>query len=204
MIGIIRGVALSATLISTGQQMDEDEAIELAKNALREAMALEASALAEMDVEQATAMTWPDGSIGCPQKGRVYTQALVPGYLVKLRFNDDVYPMHVGHGRAILCLQASGGRKQGRDEEALVKARMFRAARSDLARRLDVPEKEIEARFLRPETWPDSRLGCPGGDETYLQVETPGYRIELVYRDVTYEVHTDKADRVVLCDEPQK
>ncbi len=28
------------------------------------------------------AVTWPDGSLGCPQPGRLYTQALVPGWRI--------------------------------------------------------------------------------------------------------------------------
>ena len=29
-------------------------------------------------------VTWPDGSLGCPEPGRVYPQALVPGYRVRI------------------------------------------------------------------------------------------------------------------------
>jgi hypothetical protein len=29
-------------------------------------------------------VTWPDGSLGCPQPDRLYTQALVPGYRVRI------------------------------------------------------------------------------------------------------------------------
>lgn len=29
---------------------------------------------------RAEATTWPDGALGCPEPGHVYTQALVPGY----------------------------------------------------------------------------------------------------------------------------
>lgn len=33
----------------------------------------------------AEAVTWPDGSLGCPQPGRMYTQALVPGWRIVVR-----------------------------------------------------------------------------------------------------------------------
>ena len=45
-------------------------------------------------------VTWPDGSLGCPQKGMMYTQALVPGTLIVLRFDDTEYEYHSGGGRA--------------------------------------------------------------------------------------------------------
>ncbi|CAD5369228.1 exported hypothetical protein [Rubrivivax sp. A210] len=34
---------------------------------------------------EAEAVTWPDGSLGCPQPGRMYTQALVPGWRIVVR-----------------------------------------------------------------------------------------------------------------------
>jgi len=35
---------------------------------------------AALQVVSAQAVTWPDASIGCPVPGRMYTQALVPGW----------------------------------------------------------------------------------------------------------------------------
>ena len=36
----------------------------------------------EVDITIAEAVTWSDGSLGCPEPGMMYTQALVPGYRV--------------------------------------------------------------------------------------------------------------------------
>ena len=46
-------------------------------------------------------VTWPDGSQGCPQKGMMYTQALVPGMLIVLRVDGSEYEYHSGSGRAL-------------------------------------------------------------------------------------------------------
>lgn len=50
------------------------------------------------DVEVVTAepVTWSDGSIGCPQPGLAYTQALVPGYRIVLRAAGQTLNYHVG------------------------------------------------------------------------------------------------------------
>ena len=40
--------------------------------------------VAEIETVRAQAMTWPDGSLGCPEPGQTYTQALVDGYHVVL------------------------------------------------------------------------------------------------------------------------
>jgi hypothetical protein len=39
-------------------------------------------------------VTWSDGSIGCPQPGMAYTQALVPGSLIILAFEGTTYEYH--------------------------------------------------------------------------------------------------------------
>ena len=51
---------------------------------------------ADVEVLTAEAVTWSDGSIGCPEPGMAYTQALVPGYRVvveidgaRLNFHSD-------------------------------------------------------------------------------------------------------------------
>jgi hypothetical protein len=39
---------------------------------------------AQLNVKSAQAVMWSDGSMGCPQPGRMYTQALVPGWLIEI------------------------------------------------------------------------------------------------------------------------
>jgi hypothetical protein len=44
-------------------------------------------------------LTWPDGSLGCPEPGMAYTQALVPGYRIELTAGTDVYQYHGATGQ---------------------------------------------------------------------------------------------------------
>lgn len=48
--------------------------------------AAERTGLAEDDIEleELSMVTWPDGAIGCPQPDVMYTQALVDGYRIVL------------------------------------------------------------------------------------------------------------------------
>jgi hypothetical protein len=73
-------------------------------------MALEAAAVhSGVPVRQLTALsaqavTWPDGSLGCPQAGRLYTQALVPGYRIRLNAAGTPLDYHASeHGAMTLC-----------------------------------------------------------------------------------------------------
>jgi len=43
-------------------------------------------------------VTWRDGSLGCPQPGMQYTQALVNGTLIILSVDDQLYQYHSGKG----------------------------------------------------------------------------------------------------------
>lgn len=55
-------------------------------------------------VVSATEQQWSDGSMGCPQPGQMYTQAIVPGYRVVLQANGDRYTYHSDRrGNFILC-----------------------------------------------------------------------------------------------------
>jgi hypothetical protein len=50
-----------------------------------------ADAAASATVEVAEAVTWPDGSIGCPQPGFFYTQMVTPGYRLVLASGGTRY-----------------------------------------------------------------------------------------------------------------
>lgn len=58
----------------------------------------------DIQVVQAEAVVWRDGSLGCPKPGRFYTQALVDGYKVVLEANKVSYDYHAGNrGNFFLC-----------------------------------------------------------------------------------------------------
>jgi hypothetical protein len=72
-------------------------------------------------------------------------------------------------------------------------------AREDLDARLGIAPGEIRLLSIEAVQWRDSSLGCPQPGMEYLQVITPGYRIELEAGGQVYEYHTSD-ERVVLCD----
>jgi hypothetical protein len=57
---------------------------------------------------RAEAVTWPDGSLGCPAPGMEYTQALVPGYWIVFSHDGQEYDYRASaRGNFQLC--ATGG-----------------------------------------------------------------------------------------------
>lgn len=70
------------------------------------AMAEEETGVDRSDIQVAVAeaVTWPDGSLGCPEEGMVYTQALVPGYRVVLDVAGEELAFHAAeNGEFVAC-----------------------------------------------------------------------------------------------------
>ena len=67
------------------------EAIEAARSELAADLGVDAS---EIELETAERVTWRDGSMGCPEPGMSYTQALVDGVRVLLKANSVTYHFH--------------------------------------------------------------------------------------------------------------
>jgi len=58
----------------------------------------------DLEVVTAQEVTWPDGSLGCPEPGMSYTQSLVEGSKVVLGHDGRVYVYHAGDdGEPFLC-----------------------------------------------------------------------------------------------------
>ncbi len=74
--------------------------IEQAKQDLAQRLGVDVSAV---EVAQVAAVTWPDGSLGCPRPGMAYIQVLIDGVFVQLRVGDQLYNYH-GDGRQPLFL----------------------------------------------------------------------------------------------------
>ncbi len=59
---------------------------------------------AAIAVARSLRVTWSDGSLGCPQAGMMYTQALVEGYLITLEVDGRRHDYHGAMGGApTLC-----------------------------------------------------------------------------------------------------
>jgi len=61
-------------------------------------------AVEDIEVISARRVTWGDGSMGCPEPGMMYTQALVPGFYVHLQIQGEDAFYHAGRdGRPMYC-----------------------------------------------------------------------------------------------------
>lgn len=85
--------------VATGRSMDEVVMLVRADAARRAGIEV-----GDVRVTNAIAVTWPDGSLGCPEPGMAYTQALVPGYRILVRAGERLLEYHASNrGRFLLC-----------------------------------------------------------------------------------------------------
>jgi hypothetical protein len=77
---------------------------EVTASALDDAVRTTGLASSELRVLSAGPVTWGDGSLGCPEEGMLYSQALVPGYRIRVQAQDRVLDYHASRdGRLLLC-----------------------------------------------------------------------------------------------------
>lgn len=96
----------STTTATTIEESEMQETIDLAIADLVDRLQVQPD---EISVVSAEPVTWPDGSLGCPQPGYSYTQAIVEGYRVVLEHGETTYDYHAGSdGRPFLCDRPTG------------------------------------------------------------------------------------------------
>jgi hypothetical protein len=58
----------------------------------------------QLRVTSSEAVTWRDGSLGCPEPGMGYTEALVPGFRIRIAAGARELDYHAGaRGALVLC-----------------------------------------------------------------------------------------------------
>jgi hypothetical protein len=92
---------MSGTTMTTTPPTSNDPAVQLAIADLAERLGI---ATADVEVVSVDEVTWRDGSLGCPQPGMNYTQALVDGRRIVLNVDGVAYAYHSGRsGEPFYC-----------------------------------------------------------------------------------------------------
>lgn len=96
---------LIALPLSTPYQSDLQNLINVAMEDLAERFSV---SQAEIEVEAAYSVTWPDAGLGCSQSGMASAQVLTPGYLIMLQHNEINYEYHADKGTYVTyCVNPS-------------------------------------------------------------------------------------------------
>lgn len=207
---MLLALLLTLPLLSVPQAEDfnEDEAVEAAKQAMRDETGIGAD---QLETYQVFAAQWRDSSLGCPRAGMVYLPVLTRGYRVFLRETDEpsqLYEVHVTSTQAVVCETADPDVAQTSPKpegdqmarELRNAPRLARLAREDLADRLGVDPANIVVSVI-PRIWLDTSLGCLEEGQTYEETRVEGFLILLEVDEETYPYHAD-SEVVFLCESP--
>lgn len=173
--------------------VDEHEAVDLAVSALQQQTG---QSKEEISLSGIRPVEWSDSSLGCPQPGMSYLQVITPGYLVILDVDGKEHSVHVGRESAVVCDRAVRSDPYGSRVGSI--QRLEALAKDDLSGKINVPVTHIRRKFLKPATWPDTRLGCESRGGDYETGQTNGFVLGLDAEGRLYTYHTDM-DRIFAC-----
>ena len=160
-------------------QTPRDEAVRAATEVVSATLGVPAGDLQVVNVTEAT---WRDSSLGCPERGQVYTPALVGGFKVTLEGGGTRYEVRTGGGRAVVC---EGGAPSAKAPNEAVRPALDAAshARRHLGSRLGIAPADLVVKRIR--AWRASDGTCeppagvtPGGATFFVELS----REERLYR----------------------
>jgi hypothetical protein len=88
-------VRVEQPALAGAQTLDEGEVPAALLDKMRAQLAAEQGVSpGDVKVIAAQSVNWPNGALGCPKPGRMYTQAIVPGYRVELEAAGRRFTYH--------------------------------------------------------------------------------------------------------------
>src|SRR5438093_13182170 len=96
------GVMVIAVLAAFAQQPGKPDA-EAAALARRTLAAKLSVPIERIKIVSVSPVEWRDSSLGCPERGMVYTQVLTSGYKVTLRAAEREHAVHVAGHHVVIC-----------------------------------------------------------------------------------------------------
>lgn len=82
--------------------------------------------------------------------------------------------------------------------ESMTEAQAVALAKQAASKQLAIPIEQLAVQHAQAVDWPDSSLGCPQPGMMYMQVITPGFKVEITVGKEIYPVHI-AGTRAVVC-----
>ena len=114
----------------------------------------------EVTVETVEPFEFPDASLGVPEPGRSYAQVLTPGYIILLRWKDELYEYHAAGERVVSVPRDAEGRDDQVSPSSPSSYRKVNVAQTGLT--IEVPSdwERLDTEYAwRPEPGSALRMG---------------------------------------------
>ena len=194
--GLVVVVAMWPALTAFAQQPGKPDA-EAAALARRTLAAKLSVPIERIKIVSVSPVEWRDSSLGCPERGMVYTPVLTPGYKVTLREGNREHVVHVARTHAVIC-GSPGESKLA--PAALISGSLKAgdAVRAALAARLKIDADRVRIVSTRPAR-SDSRP-CAAAPSV---PSGPAFIVDAQAETHTFRYYTDDAV-TVSCEEPAR
>lgn len=104
----LAALALARPMLAHGNDGNASPEARAVEAAMEDAVRRTGLGRGDLQVVRVEAVTWPDGSLGCPRPDAIYTQAPVPGYRIEIRNGKRRLQYHANtKGLIIFCPTAS-------------------------------------------------------------------------------------------------
>ena len=129
-------------------------------------------------------VTWPDSALGCPSPGEMYTQALVPGYEVRLSAGNKTGVYHTNRGKSgAIAIRRCGAATIASSDDPVVLTRI----RADLAGRI-APGTPVVLERSGPVA--ATTLVCPGTPDA--PADPSASTLQLAVSEALFRVGSDR------------
>jgi hypothetical protein len=172
---------------------EEAAAVALATRALADDLKTTADAFV---VRRVSPIEWRDSSLGCAERGKVYSQQIVAGYQVELAHQGRAYRLNVGAGRAVRCDDADPGARISAGAVFTPARRAADAVRDAVAGRAGVAAADVRIDRSRP-----FRGGSPPCAAAPSQPRGPAFIVDARAGGVAFTYYADD-EVTVRCDVP--
>lgn len=78
----------------------EQEYVDKAINALSDKLKIDEN---QIKVEKVESKKWNNTSLGCPERGKFYTEVITSGYVITLSAQGTTWTYHAGGSRVVTC-----------------------------------------------------------------------------------------------------
>ena len=182
---VVACVAAAASATEQTTSPAEVDAVARARRALADQLQVPVEAVS---LRRVSVAEWRDASLGCPERGRVYTQQLIAGHQVVLVHDGRDHDVHVAAGRAVVCGARIGSGKVSTEVVLAPARRAADKVKDAVAARTRVASVDVRIDRSRP-----FKAGTPSCARAPLQARGPAFIVDARAGAATFVYYADDA-----------
>jgi hypothetical protein len=147
----------------------------------------------QLRIVTATSQTWSDGCLGLAQPQEVCTQALVPGWRVRVALGERLWTYRANQSGSSLRLE-------NQRPSVILPSPVAQAVMAQVSRRSGLDPKFLKLTTAERRTWSDSCLGLGGTNLLCTEVLVPGWQVAVESERQRWIYRTDLSGNQVVLD----